>query len=101
MSSRQFFLGVDLGQAHDFSALAVVERVKIDSGEVERDYNQTLIRRVAGSAVVEYGTKPKLANAYHCLHLERLPTGTAYPAVVQRVRQVLATPLLRGGCELV
>ena len=56
----EFILGIDLGQAQDYTAIAVVDVV---------------------------------AGGHHVRHLERLPLGTAYPAVVERVsRLVRALP---------
>ncbi|HZZ82576.1 MAG TPA: hypothetical protein VFE62_29020 [Gemmataceae bacterium] len=62
-----WWLGLDLGQASDFSALACVEKTR------------------SGCAV---------------RHLERFANGTPYPAVVARVRDVVASPALTG-CTLV
>jgi hypothetical protein len=58
-------IGIDIGQKHDPTAIAVVEiEVRQGTGRAE-DYH--LVR-----------------------HLERLPLGTSYPAVAQRVAAVLA-----------
>lgn len=62
-------IGVDLGQKHDPTALAVVEQQRRGSG--------------AGS------------DHYLARHLERLPLGTSYPAVVARIAAIgtqLRTP---------
>ncbi len=72
------YLGLDLGQRHDNSAIAVVERVEYRSayGGTER-----------GPAIVRY--------------LERIPLGTSYPEVVAHVRELVTSPLLRGRCAVV
>lgn len=61
---REYFCGVDLGQARDPSAIVVVERVAGPAGSVY----------VAG-------------------HVERIPLGTRYPAVVEHVGRLVRTLL--------
>ncbi len=73
MSDTMFYLGLDLGQAADFTALALVERICVPS---------------------------KLAE-YHVRGLERLPLGTSYPDVVTHVRTRLASPGIGGRVHLV
>jgi hypothetical protein len=65
-----FFVGLDLGKKHDPAAVAVVERV---DGVVQR-----------------LGVR----------HVERVPLGTPYPRVVDRVRQIVQSAPLRGRCAL-
>jgi hypothetical protein len=67
--ASDYLLGLDLGQASDLSALAIVRRSPAPDGDgrLARDH------------------RGELLWAYHCLHLERFPRGTAYPAVVDRV----------------
>lgn len=73
MSDVQYVLGLDLGQSRDPTALAVVRRL----GEFG----------VEGTEIYQVG------------HLERLPLGTSYPAVVSHVKFVLSK--LPRGTELV
>lgn len=68
-----YYVGLDLGQLADFTALAAVE-------------------------VMPREDAPR---RYQCRHLERLPLSTSYPAVVSHVVSLLATPPLAGNCELV
>lgn len=67
-----FTLGLDLGQAQDYTALCVVERI-------------------------ENGNAP----AYHVRHLERFRLGTSYPAIVERVKDVTQAAAVRGDYVLV
>jgi hypothetical protein len=67
-----FCVGVDLGQQQDYSAIAVIRKIE--------DVN-------TGRAVFQIG------------HLERLPLGTIYPAVVGRVGDLMSR--LRGNVECV
>jgi hypothetical protein len=88
-----FFLGLDLGQAADYTALAVLEK-RFPTRECE----QTVTR--LGIQCREMVTEA-LPPRYLCRHLERQPLGTAYPAVAEHVRDLLTRPALRGRTSLV
>lgn len=72
---HNYLLGLDLGQAQDYTALAVVER-----------------------KIYRYDPKP---DEYHIRHLERLKLGTSYPAIVERVQSLLKTEQLYNRTALV
>jgi hypothetical protein len=72
----EYVVGLDLGQAHDFTAIAVAEVV---GGRLGNDR----------------GTL-----SYAVRHLERV-RGKPYPEIVRRVGALLATPELRGNARLV
>jgi len=72
-----FFVGLDLGQKRDFSALAVVERVE--------------------ARLAWMGPAPPLGVRY----LERMELGTPYPDVVDRVCEILQDPKMLGQSHLV
>ena len=72
-----FYFGLDLGQRHDPSAIAIVERM-----ETYRAYDI-----------------PKL-HSLRLRYLERVPLGMPYPLVVERVRNLLTIPELRNNCAL-
>ena len=76
---NRYFVGLDLGQAQDFTALAVLTRPRLTGREssVER--------------------KPP----YAVPHLQRFPLGTPYPAIVSAVVDLLRTPQLRGSMLVV
>jgi hypothetical protein len=73
-----FFLGLDLGQRHDPTAIAVVERM-----DLLRPYQGPLFHSV------------------RVRHLERVPLGTPYPGVVARVREIVRGSEIAGQCALV
>lgn len=75
----RYFVGVDLGQVSDFTALAVLERPVVSRVE------DVLMRR-----------RPN----YALRHLCRLPLGTPYPTVAQSVVSMLGASFLTG-CTLV
>ncbi len=70
-----YYLGLDLGQKRDYSAVAVVERIDRLQAFSGRDF-----------LVVRYA--------------ERLPLGTSYPRVVERVRTIVQSRELAGNCAL-
>ena len=70
-----YHAGLDLGQAKDYSALAVMERTTALRPDGDR----------AG------------ASRYAVRHLERFPLGTAYTDVCGRVSSLFAAPPLAGG----
>jgi hypothetical protein len=67
----RYFTGLDLGQAQDHSALAIVERTSCRDPERE------------GKTVFHFDVR----------YLRRWPLGTAYPAVVAEVKGLFAQPL--------
>ena len=97
----KFFLGLDLGQAADYTALAVLE--KLDPPPAADTPGRGPGLRLGAALPLSEalrGRAPAPAT-FHCRHLERLTLGTAYPAVVRHVRELLATPPLRGDSVLV
>ncbi len=83
-TESQYFLGVDLGQAHDPTALAIVDR---------RDIRYRQHDPVTWERYSERQFTVRL--------LERIPLGTSYPDVVRRVAQIVSAPVLRGRISLV
>ena len=72
-----YFVGVDLGQAFDPTAIAVVERETCE---------------VADNADRREGARTALhlpPTVYRIRHLERLALGTTYPRQVQYVQELL------------
>ncbi len=80
---HRYFVGVDLGQRQDYTAIAVVERSESVSG-VDRE-------------TFEERREVLLQLRY----LERVKLGTPYPEVVARVLEVVTAPALAGRCTLV
>lgn len=75
--TRAFAVGVDVGQAHDPTAICIVSRVE------SRTLNPMLAQ-----------LNPYKAPRYEVQHLERLPLGKAYPQQVDRVEQLMLRPPL-------
>jgi hypothetical protein len=70
----RYFIGLDLGQAQDFTAVAVLTRPRLHGNERGADK-----------------TPP-----YDVPHLHRFPLGTPYPAIVASMIELLSAPPLRG-----
>lgn len=78
MVGTQYFIGCDLGQAHDPSALGMIERN------------------------VSYGKKEsEIISRYQVRHLERFPLETEYPVVVQRVSRIFKNPDIQTNGKLI
>jgi hypothetical protein len=76
MSSKvRYFTGLDLGQAKDYTAVAVLERTTLPDPKRE------------GRKLHHYAVR----------HLERLPLGTPYPDVGTRLARLFAGPPLAGS----
>ena len=85
---RVYTVGVDLGQAHDPTAIAVVE-------------TEVLTRCFYDGLNPEPRQVPEGVE-HRVRHLERLPLGMAYPLQVAHVRGLMMAPELRtGDAELV
>ncbi len=79
---ESFFIGLDLGQSHDFTAIAVLQR--------------TVLKREFNPAVWSFRKEVQLQLRY----LERVPIGTPYPDVVRRVVEITHSPALTGPIHL-
>jgi len=69
-----YFVGLDLGQAQDYTALSVVEAHPTIKKYRASDYDP--IRAIAG-----------LPLSFNVRHLQRYALGTSYPAIVEDVSQ--------------
>src|SRR6516165_8274098 len=76
----EYFIGLDLGQAQDYSALTVIERVE----------------RYPAGVVPDPETTPRIAH-YAVRHLKRWPLGTSYPEIVRDVVALCERPPLPGS----
>lgn len=87
--TRKFYVGVDLGQAHDYTAITVIERVlTLRPIEPATAYER---------ATVAAGNPPKTEKVpmYRVGHLEHMERGTRYPEQVERIKERLEE--LRGA----
>jgi phage FluMu gp28-like protein len=83
-TESRFYVGLDLGQRRDFTAIAVL-------------HHATRTHEARNPATLAHLTSTALTVRY----LERIPLGTLYPDVVARVRQLLNQPELKGPTHLI
>lgn len=83
-SAPRFYVGVDLGQSHDYSAITVVERDEIVYPE--RD-----------PVTFAYRSETR----FHVRYAERVPLGTAYTCVAEHVRELVARAPLAGSATVI
>ena len=67
-----YFVGLDLGQSNDYTALAVVQSVK------------------------QRGLDESTKTFLHLRHLERYPLGTPYTSVADGVTALIRSPVLNS-----
>jgi hypothetical protein len=72
-----YYLGLDLGQRQDHTAIAVAQRREVLRGYEGYQFHSVAVR-----------------------HVERLALGTPYPAVVDRVREILGAREMAGSCSV-
>jgi hypothetical protein len=70
VSESDYYVGIDLGQSADFTALAVIQRVPVPIGPQQR------------------GAKKHVCEL-HLRHLERFPLKTLYTQIADHVRDLL------------
>jgi hypothetical protein len=78
MTGGPVFIGLDLGKLRDYTAIVVLERAE---------------QRVAWM--------PNRFEGFHVRHLERMPLGTAYTRVVERIRELVRDPRIGVRCKVV
>lgn len=85
----RFFLSADLGKVNDYTAISVLEKV------------YRLKEREALPPQMRRQQKDILLQTYDLIHLERLPLGTTYPEVVQRLKTIMQQPRLHQETTLI
>jgi hypothetical protein len=80
-----FYIGVDLGQKQDYTAVAIVQR------------EDELAANLAGAYNLRAGTPSRLLVR----RVERIPLGTPYPRVVELIRETVWSRAMAGQCRLV
>lgn len=79
----EYFIGLDLGQVNDPTAIAILERTDV----------------VVGRSALTYAWQGETRHAFR--HLQRLPLGTPYPDVVDYVRELVCRPEISRGTLIV
>ncbi len=107
-----YYVGVDLGQRQDYTAVAVIEEpVFVDGRAIESPGWAWLCGIeetgwISPASLHDAALKKARVDNYHkgrpagvplsLRHLERLPLDTPYPRQVERVKTMLSTPPLAG-----
>jgi hypothetical protein len=83
--ATDLIMGLDLGQAADHSALAILSESPVleSDGRIATDHRGGILFR------------------FDCVHLERFPLGTDYPAIIGRVEELVRSPRLQPRPRLV
>jgi len=97
-----YYVGLDLGQASDYTALSIIEEPRYvpPDQDLEIYWNAQATGWISPRLLGPHGRDHAHAHndgggrpsrpVLDVRHLERLPLGTPYPKVVERVRQALA-----------
>jgi len=124
VSLPSYFVGLDLGKRQDFTALAIIEeplwvadrnaaqRAFASPGYHTTEEIDALPRGWVKPDTLTVEARIALRRENHrhgrpaqpplsVRHLERLPLGTSYPTIVQRVAALLASPPLMGDAVLI
>lgn len=86
-----FVVGVDLGQAQDFTAVCIVEHIR----------HERPLPDVPDYLAPYLPAPQRPPSDFHCRHLDRFTLGTRYPSIVEEVAKMLATPILEGAALVV
>ena len=86
-----YYLSIDLGQANDFTAISIVERIL--TRDTPMKYRKEL--------VMHADDPNRYEKEFNLLHLERPPLGTPYTAIVDRTLELYDSPKLEGRVKAV
>jgi len=82
MTEASYCLGVDLGQAADYTAICVIEKP-------------------ATPLILRPAKTPQPKPVYNLRYLERLPLGTTYPEVAKKIKELVETPPLKDHVTVI
>jgi hypothetical protein len=84
---RKFYVGLDLGQAQDYTAIAIVEHSKDEP--------------IPSNVLIMGKKREPKPEEYHIRHLERPELGTPYPTIVERVQKLMKSDQLLNRTRLI
>ncbi len=93
-----FTVGLDLGQARDYSALVVTERVQVVC-PVPAEWESFEEPTLPDDAYTCEGRD--VHDEFHVRHVQRWSLGTPYPVIVDQVAELMQTPDFDGVAQLV
>ena len=83
-SEYHFYLGIDLGQQHDHTAIAIIQRTLTNTGR--RNH---------------YDYQPIFETQFSLAHIEQFPTGTPYTEIVEFLRKLMQREPLIHRTDLI
>ena len=96
MAPISYFVGLDLGQTSEYTALAILERTQ-PTNQTDSSEMFGIGRCSDPDSVPVYENTPNTEKFYAVRHLERFPLGTSYPSICERVVDLFEEPPLLGG----
>src|SRR5262245_56136119 len=101
MAASEIILGLDLGQASDFSALCLLQKVSgdVDGDNASKDADEITrwVREQHAKRATATAAKPA---TYGCRGLRRWALGTSYVCIADDVGRLIGERKL-SGCDLV
>lgn len=96
VSGSRVHIGIDIGQKHDPTAIVVCQVLERLGRPLpprkEFDIRQFRMAEIENRQIETY---------YEARHIERVRLGTSYPAVAERIAQIVTSPVLSGARILV
>src|SRR3954463_15427693 len=94
----RFFIGLDLGQLSDFTAIAIAEQVmEVPQKAAALPWQPAPpLYALAHQVVDQPLPAPTLKASYRLRHLQRYPLRTSYPSIVEHVKQLVQRPELQN-----
>src|SRR2546421_469744 len=87
-------IGVDVGQIHDPTAIAVAEVSQRNTGKWRFGPSPQPARLdEMGQWIPAQDISPVMVSEYTLRHIRRLPLGTSYPDVALHIADMLCSPL--------
>jgi hypothetical protein len=103
--THHFYVGLDLGQSRDYSALAIIEepcwirepyRFALNQPDYGWSWPSNMTPETAEEALrIDFHEGKPPHPPLHLRHLQRYPLGTPYPAIIEDVGKLLSSNLLR------
>src|SRR5260370_16521671 len=100
MAPISYFVGLDLGQTSEYTALAILERTQ-PSNQTDSSEMFGIGRCSDPDSVPVYENTSNKEKFYAVRHLERFPLGTSYPTICDRVVDLFDEPPLSNGTLVV
>jgi len=100
-----FYLGLDLGQANDFTALTVLEKVYVeltedDRNKLDREFNQKVTAKNVDREYRQW-IRTYTPTQHQLRHVQRFDLGTTYPQIVTNLAEMVSAKPLKGKYAII